>query len=120
VPPCASCHGPGGERHPLFPSLAGLPRFYVEQQLRLFRAGRHSTTPQAQVMHAAARTLHDDDIRAVAVWYSGLPPEPAAVAAHVPAEPATAGATPTRAAAPAAAEASGRPAGAIPAAGGVP
>jgi cytochrome c553 len=81
IPACASCHGPAPhERHPLYPALAGQPRFYLEQQLRLFRAAAHPATPQAEVMRAAARTLEEDDIRALALYYSGLQPERSAAA----------------------------------------
>jgi cytochrome c553 len=87
IPACAACHGPGpGERHPLYPSLAGLPRFYLEQQLRVFRTADYPATPQAEVMRAAARTLEEGDIRAVAIYYASLPPEPLAPTAP-PLEP---------------------------------
>jgi len=37
---CAACHGPGGNSQiPQFPSLAGQPKVFVENQLVLIREG---------------------------------------------------------------------------------
>lgn len=76
VPPCASCHGPReAQRNPLYPALAGQFPAYIAQQLRLWRAGGFGATPQAQVMDAAAHSLADEQITAVALYYGSLRPE---------------------------------------------
>ena len=75
VPACRACHGPW--EAPLdesFPSLAGQYAPYLEQQLTLWRDGARGGSRVAELMHAAAAELTDDDIAALAAWYASLPP----------------------------------------------
>lgn len=74
---CQPCHGIDGiALIPEAPNLAGQNRAYLARQLWAFRAGERSD----QKMSPAARGLSDDDIIAVADWYSSIaitvtPPE---------------------------------------------
>ena len=52
---CIACHGPNGNStNPEWPNLAGQNAAYIAEQLRLFRAGQRSSTPNAMVMTAQA------------------------------------------------------------------
>ena len=69
---CAACHGADGNSPiPANPSLAGQHAEYLANQLRLFRAGKRGGR-LAEVMSATARGLTDEDIEAVAMYYSAL------------------------------------------------
>jgi cytochrome c553 len=66
---CAVCHGPlGVSSAPDAPNLAGQPEPYLTAQLRAFRSGarRH------EVMNVIARPLTDDEITALARWYTSI------------------------------------------------
>jgi cytochrome c553 len=66
---CAVCHGPMGlSVTPDAPHLAGQPEIYLAAQLRAYRSGRR----QHEVMAVIAKPLSDDDIRALAAWYSSI------------------------------------------------
>ncbi len=70
VPACSACHG---ERltglEPGVPALVGLPADYVFAQLGNWRSGvRRATAPDC--MAEVAKSLSDDELRAVAVWLS--------------------------------------------------
>ena len=66
---CATCHGPLGlSTAPDAPHLAGQPRIYLVQQLKAFRGGKRSH----EVMNVIARPLSDEDIEALADWYSSI------------------------------------------------
>jgi cytochrome c553 len=69
VPACLGCHG-RRDRSPLYPSIAGQPERYIEAQLGLFRAGKRGGTRFGHLMANAAKGLGDDDIRALAVYFS--------------------------------------------------
>jgi cytochrome c553 len=74
IPACQACHGKDGrarESVPEYPALAGQHADYLANQLRLFRAGSRGGR-LAEVMSATARNLTDDDIEAVALFYSTL------------------------------------------------
>nr|WP_284701011.1 c-type cytochrome [Rhodoplanes tepidamans] len=75
TPACRACHGAAGRAEtnlPGYPALAGQHRDYLEQQLKLWRAGTRGGT-HGQIMRAAARNLTDEQIRAVALYYARLP-----------------------------------------------
>lgn len=75
VPTCMSCHGPWPE--PLdkgFPSLAKQHEPYLVRQLQLWRDGDRGGTQASRLMHHAARALDDDQIAALAAYYSALAP----------------------------------------------
>jgi cytochrome c553 len=71
VAACASCHGAQGVPPPgtVFPVLAGAPAAYIAKQLLDYRDG----TRQHPIMTGIAKGLNDQDIAAVARYYSGLP-----------------------------------------------
>ncbi len=79
---CAACHGPEGQgnREVGAPNIAGLPAWYVVNQLRKFQIGHRAYVPEDSVgrrMAAAAQTLTQaDDVAAVARWLGSLPPSP--------------------------------------------
>jgi cytochrome c553 len=75
---CAVCHGPGGNATiPQFPSLAGQPRVFLENQLVLIREGLRDTPAMKDVMAG----MTDEQIGALASHYAAQPvaarPEPA-------------------------------------------
>ncbi len=65
---CAACHDRAGI-NPAYPHLAGQPAPYLENQLRLFKAGTRGGGPFADVMTKAVAGLNDEDIRALATYY---------------------------------------------------
>jgi cytochrome c553 len=74
VPACGSCHGvKGGGNPPYFPFLAGQFQGYLEEQLREFRAERRGGDIMG-VMHGIAAKLSNEDIHALAVYFSSLGP----------------------------------------------
>jgi cytochrome c oxidase subunit 2 len=85
---CQQCHGVGGEGRREFnaPSIAGLPEWYVQGQLKKFRAGTRGTHPsditgmQMRPMGLSLRS--DGDIEVVAKYVSSLPRRAAAPVLH--------------------------------------
>jgi len=75
---CSKCHNVNGiSISPLFPILAAQKPLYIEAQLRLFRL-RGRSDPHAQAfMWGIAQRLDDDQIEALAQYFSSLPPAPA-------------------------------------------
>ena len=65
---CAACHGTGGRTVAGSPvaSLAGKPAEEIAQLLRQFKAG----TKPATIMHQIAKGYGDDEIAAIADYYS--------------------------------------------------
>ncbi|MGE3245601.1 MAG: cytochrome c, partial [Beijerinckiaceae bacterium] len=71
---CKTCHGADGNSTiEKTPSLAGQPEFFLLNQLVLIREGVRPVREMAE----AARDLTDDDIQALAAYYSRLPAKPA-------------------------------------------
>ncbi|MBY3351573.1 c-type cytochrome [Rhizobium laguerreae] len=68
---CAACHDAAGVNE-AYPRLAGQPVPYLENQLGLFRSGTRGGGAYAGVMTRAAAGLTDDDIQALAAYYSAL------------------------------------------------
>lgn len=63
---CGYCHEyDGNSKMPLYPRLAGQNKHYIEKQLRDFRVGKRKGT-----MQATAEMLTDEDIKAVANYFS--------------------------------------------------
>jgi cytochrome c553 len=84
VPACATCHGAHGRgRYPVNPALAGQPAPYLAHQLRLWREGRRGGDPM-DVMALVARSMTDEQIRAVSLYYAAIGPEPPAAPAVAP------------------------------------
>ncbi|MGH8514406.1 MAG: c-type cytochrome, partial [Gammaproteobacteria bacterium] len=74
IPACSACHGENGRAEGMdarFPALAGQHFGYLVNQLELWRAGIRGGTFD-KLMSAAARYLTDEDITAVAAYYSSL------------------------------------------------
>lgn len=65
---CANCHGSEGkaaEGQPMM-KLAGLEQKYISDQMRAFREGQR----QATVMHQLAKGFTNDQIDAIAAYFS--------------------------------------------------
>ncbi|MCF6370676.1 c-type cytochrome [Rhizobium halophilum] len=74
IPACQSCHAiePEGG-NPFYPYLAGQPEWYLSKHLQLWQEGQRGGTAYAHVMDEIARNMTDEQIAAVAAWYSQLP-----------------------------------------------
>lgn len=67
---CAACHGPGGNAQIAhYPSLAGQPKLFIENQLVLIREGLRDVP----TMNHLLRGMSDQDIIGLARHYSALP-----------------------------------------------
>jgi cytochrome c553 len=74
VQACENCHGPSGTGFGgVTPYLAGLDARYLETALRQWKEDKRRTDP-AGIMPVIARQLSDADIKAIAAYYSSLPP----------------------------------------------
>jgi cytochrome c553 len=70
VPACAGCHSPNGAGIPgQYPRLSGQFPSYIEEQLKLFRAGHRANN---QMMNQIADRMSDSDIKAVSDYAAGL------------------------------------------------
>ncbi len=70
---CAACHGPqGNSQNPQFPSLAGQPKIFMENQLVLIREGLRDIPP----MKGALDGLTDADLIVLARYFSEQTPVP--------------------------------------------
>jgi cytochrome c553 len=66
---CVVCHGANGiSTAPDAPHLAAQPRQYLVAQLKLLRSGKRPS----EVMNVMAKTLSDEEIEALADWYSSI------------------------------------------------
>ena len=73
---CAACHGPDGNSPlPENPKLAGQVADYIAKQLADYKAGKERKNP---IMAAMAQPLSEEDMRAVAAYYSAQKPRPGA------------------------------------------
>ncbi|WP_353474630.1 c-type cytochrome [Salipiger sp. H15] len=64
---CVSCHGADGiALLPEAPNLAGEVNIYIDTQLKAFRIGKR----KHEIMSGIAADMTDEEIRAVADWYS--------------------------------------------------
>jgi cytochrome c553 len=75
---CAACHGRGGNAQtPQYPSIAGQPKVFIENQLVLIREGLRDIPPMKEVMAG----MRDEDIVALAEHFAAQPivPRPAPV-----------------------------------------
>jgi len=72
---CTACHGADGNSpNPQWPSIAGQPRVFIENQLVIIREGLRDVP----TMKAVMGPLTDADISAIARHYSALPKVPMA------------------------------------------
>lgn len=67
---CANCHGTDGRtvQGSAVPSLAGMPKDYMIQQMKAFKDGSRPAT----VMHQLAKGLTDEQIESAAAYFSTL------------------------------------------------
>ncbi len=76
---CSQCHGEAGLGHREYnaPSIAGLPQWYIEAQLKKFRAGVRGAHPKdttGMMMRPMTRSFHNEaDLKAVAAYVASLP-----------------------------------------------
>jgi cytochrome c553 len=78
LPGCSQCHGPAGQGvGTAFPGLAAQSAEYITGQLKAWKDGKRTGDP-LHLMTGIASKLNDEQIAAVALYYSGLP-VPAAV-----------------------------------------
>jgi cytochrome c553 len=75
IPACSECHGPGRQRNPHYPRLAGQYAGYLQLQLEIYRDKRRGGTKYHEIMHKFVGQLTDDHIRAVSKYYASLPGE---------------------------------------------
>ena len=76
---CAQCHGEGalGNQHVNAPSIAGLPAWYIEGQLKNFKTGgrgTHFDDLTGMQMRPMALSLEtDDEIKTIAAYVAAMP-----------------------------------------------
>ncbi len=67
---CTACHGPGGNAQiPSFPSLAGQPQLFIENQLVIIREGLRDIPSMTEVM----KGMSDEHIIALARHFAAQP-----------------------------------------------
>ena len=78
IPECVACHGPSGVGvGDAFPPLAGQSAQYLASQLSAWRQGTRKNDPNDLMGHIA-RSLTDDEIKAVSAYFAGLTDQGAA------------------------------------------
>jgi len=82
IPACANCHESEGSKITGAPHIAGQSATFLRHQLGALGLGYRGSTVWWNPMPAVARNLGDDDIAAVAAYYSGLKPAKATGAAQ--------------------------------------
>ncbi|HMI92829.1 MAG TPA: c-type cytochrome, partial [Polyangiales bacterium] len=76
---CVQCHGAQGQGRREFnaPSIAGLPRWYIEAQLKKFRSGArgtHFSDHTGMQMRPMALSFHNEgDLATIAEYVASLP-----------------------------------------------
>jgi cytochrome subunit of sulfide dehydrogenase len=65
---CNSCHGPDGYSPGAIPSIRGMPQQSFIKAMQDFRSGQRSGT----IMGRLAKAYSDDEIRAMAEYFSSL------------------------------------------------
>ena len=75
IPACIQCHGEKGVGiGDSFPSLAGQPERYLQDQLKAWRSGTREGGPMG-LMSDIAKALSGEDLQAVAQYFSSLAPK---------------------------------------------
>ncbi|WP_417791485.1 c-type cytochrome [Stutzerimonas xanthomarina] len=78
IPECVACHGPSGVGvGDAFPPLAGQSAQYLASQLTAWRQGTRKNDPNDLMGHIA-RSLTDDEVKAVSAYFAGLTDQGAA------------------------------------------
>jgi cytochrome subunit of sulfide dehydrogenase len=75
---CSACHGPHGNSLGGTPTLAALNQEYFIQRMQGFKTG----TVPATVMHQHAKGLTDEEIIALASYFSAQPRKTPVIAPH--------------------------------------
>ena len=65
---CANCHGTDGRSQGGMPSLSGMAKPYIVQQMQEFKAGKRTAT----IMHQISKGYTDVEIDALAAYFSSL------------------------------------------------
>lgn len=69
---CAACHGPQGiSKNPAFPTIAGKTQDFIVEQVKAIRDGIRKAPAMAPVV----KTLSDQDIQALAAYFSSQRPK---------------------------------------------
>lgn len=76
--PCANCHGPDGRSPGQIVSLAGRPQAVLLQQLQAFKSD--SPPPGTTVMNRLAKGYSDEQLAALAGYFSKISPNAPAAA----------------------------------------
>lgn len=72
IPECIACHGPSGVGvGDTFPRLAGQSELYIVNQMNAWKNGTRQND-EADLMGHIARELNDEEIQAVAVYFSNI------------------------------------------------
>ena len=71
IPPCGSCHGPGGTGQDKFPRLAGQHADYLIKQLTVFQ--RTDERPEGSIMKTVAHELTKENILNVSAYLQAMP-----------------------------------------------
>jgi len=80
VPACSGCHGEHGvSTQAIYPDLAGQHAPYTAYQLLLWKAGKRDGDPM-NIMKMIAKSMTEEQIEAVALYYASV--QPVAAAAH--------------------------------------
>ena len=72
--PCAGCHGITRAAAKSYPPLEGQSRWYIANQMRVFKTGGRGGIEGQNPMPAIAAKLDDHAIGAVAAYYAAQPP----------------------------------------------
>jgi cytochrome c553 len=70
---CANCHGTNGVSQGGIPGLAGQGRAYIIAQMSAFKSGQRSG-PASTIMHQLAKGYSDEQIAAMADFFSAQKP----------------------------------------------
>ena len=63
---CSGCHGTSGRSASGMPTIAGLDQAYIVKQMNDFKSGARAAT----VMHQIAKGFNDEQIAALAAYFS--------------------------------------------------
>jgi cytochrome c553 len=83
VPACANCHESDGTKVTGAPHIAGQSATFLRRQLGALRLGGRGSVADWNPMAALAHDLSDNDIAALAAYYSGLKPAKGAASAQL-------------------------------------
>lgn len=92
IPACANCHESAGSKVIGAPHIAGQSATFLRRQLGALRLGGRGSTKSSNSWHpmpAVAHDLSDNEIAALADYYSGLKPAKAARSEQVAQSPQT-------------------------------